>query len=157
VGDLLGGVLGLGALFTVVWLIVKAQAGASRAVNRAVFRSKHEQGQDQVSRTMSIKSAGNQTQTMNAIVSRVNAYQEPPTLVPGLYLASRRTDYVVIRYGSKVSDSFEATVSLTDAGDEGCFGQFLITKWTESDGLVANVDQMTRLRDRITHAISDVS
>jgi Protein of unknown function (DUF2510) len=157
VGDFFLGVLGLAGFIGIAWLILKAQSGASRAVNRAVFKNRHQQGQGQVGSTTTFSSAGNMVETMNAIVRSVNAHEEPPTLVPGLYLASRGPGRLIFRYGSKISDSFEARVSLTDDGGKSCSGQVSITNWTEVDGLVSNVDQMTRLRARITIAVKDVA
>jgi hypothetical protein len=123
---------------------------------QTVASGSHKTGQGLVKEVTSFTAPTPPSELIDALVREVNAYQQAPTVVPGLYLASRSGDGVVFCFGSKISDVFTAQATVGSDRNGGARGSYEIMKWTVSEGLVDRRDDMTRLRSRIQAGVASV-
>jgi hypothetical protein len=130
-------------------LMGKARAGAVRAVARGTHRA----GQALVREPVQFSVPAAPAEVAQVVVAAVNAYAQPPAIVPGLYLREKSAGRLRFVFGSKVNEVFVADVVLGSAAN-GTTGRCDVVSWTESDGLVAHRAEIARLRDRVSAAVA---
>jgi hypothetical protein len=131
-----------------------ARRGTSRVISRAISGGKHESGQSQVKEVTDFRVDATPSAVLQAAKRVVNAYDEAPGFAAGLYLKSEGPDELVFAYGARRGDNL--TMSVTAQGSEGTtLGHVRVLTWTEVNGLVNNIDQMQRVRDRVANAVGE--
>jgi hypothetical protein len=150
--------LGWLAIIAVFVILTKAymaaRRGTSRAISQAISGGKHQSGQSQVKTVTDFSVDATPSAMLEAAKRVVNAYDEAPRLAAGLYLKSERPDELVFAYGARLGDNL--TMSVTAHGSEGTtLGHVRVLTWTEVNGLVNNIDQMQRVRDRVANAVRE--
>ncbi|MFE4951035.1 hypothetical protein ACFQ9V_13115 [Leifsonia sp. NPDC056665] len=152
--DAISGIIGVLVLFGIGWVILKAKNGAWKQANQKVlFRGSHQEGQTLVSTALNIDTLSSSAKVAHAV--RVGT--DLPTgvqsaVIAQMYIESATDDGVTFAMGSKVGSSFRSTLRLQPNG-EGTLGVYVITNWTLSDGIVANIKEMRFLEARIRESI----
>ena len=149
-------VLGLALLLGLGWVLMTVTNAARTKATRAVFRKSHRSGQAEVQRVTSFRAPLEPAQVLARVIRVVNAYEEPPRVVAGLFLAHRDESSALFAFGSKLGNSLTMGLVVEPTADGGTTGQLRCLTWSEADGLVSNVDQMQRVRDRLLSALADV-
>lgn len=151
--DTVGAVLLLAALFLAGLVVSYIRRAATRGLNKHVFDRKGNREGQQITKTdLLIHSAAPAQTLWPHIVSQVTTRPEPHPVVQDLYEVSRGEDRIIYKYGSKLKDSFTAVV-LSTASSGGTDVLVQISKWTVSDGVVANINRMQRLREEVLAAV----
>jgi hypothetical protein len=146
-------VLLFAALIVAVLLWQKLMGKARAGATRAIARGSHRAGQALVREPVRFQVPVAPAEVAQAVVATVNAYAQPPALVPGLFLRENSVGRLRFVFGSKVNEVFVADVVLASAAN-GTTGRFDVVSWTESDGLVAHRAEIARLRDRVSAAVA---
>lgn len=148
------GILLLVALVVAVLAWKKFTSTASSVATRAIFRGSHREGQALVQGRMEFSAPVGAPALAAGIVTAVNAHPTAPAVVPGLYLSARSDAQLQFTFGSKLNDVFDALVNLHPDPGGGTSGSFQLASWSETDGIVAQRREISRLRDRVGGAVA---
>ncbi|AXE39942.1 hypothetical protein [Acidipropionibacterium virtanenii] len=149
----MGTVVAIGALLLVGIAITYIRQAMTRGLNKHVFdRRGNREGQQITKTDLLIHSTAPAQALWPHIASKVTTRPEPHAAVGDLYEVSRGEDRILSRFGNKLKDSFTALVHTTANGG-GTDVLVQISKWTVSDGVVANINRMQRLREEVLAAV----
>lgn len=130
----------------------------SRNLNQKVlFRGSHEQGQ-KAAHTAIRFTAPNATakDVLASIRRRLALGRDVPALKGSSYVEAETATQIAIGFGNKLNRSARLVISVEDgAPGSGCVGTFVVTNWTESDGLVAGYQEIVRLGGQVQQGVRD--
>lgn len=154
--ELVGGIFGLAVLLGIAWLISSAKDATSKAVSQKVlFRGSHREGQAEIHTVTTFDAAT----TIDAVIAAVRAWglaTEPSGALGGaLYLESVAVDGIVFASGNRIWTSYRSAL-VVDAGGDRVHGQYRLLQWTETDGILGDIEQMQILRTRLRRTVADL-
>lgn len=138
-------------LFAAPFLIGKVRRGLGRTIQP----NAHREGQHLVKVPVTFTAPRPPAEVLASIRSTVNGYPAAPVFMPGLYEQPLSSSAVAFTFGSKVTTVFSGILTCR-ADAEGTSGQFQIAKWTEGDGIVVRREEIHRVQERITSAITSL-
>lgn len=151
-------VLGIVILAAVVGVVMLVQTGIGKSVNavdRRVRSGTYQSGNRQVWTGLKITSPAPVRQTLEAVVTTVNAHASAPALVGGLFVKARGDDWVIFSVSNKLEEALNSVLQLQESAS-GCTGTFTVTAWKTSGADVAGRTELPRLRERIARAVSEL-
>lgn len=150
--EFIGGILGLAVFIGIGWVFTKISDGAMRGLNRGVLsRGEYNEGKRALHTftALTSASAADIAHNLTNYVAAVDAPLGGPAV---LYEHERTDDSVIYVYGGKSGARFVASV-LFGAENGMTSVAFIVPRWLEEDGLVADVDALRRLRKQVEAAI----
>lgn len=149
-------------LFVIGWLIQRAKNAAWKQANRKLlFRGSHQQGQSLVSTAVNFDTSASAAEVARAVKLGTGLPAGVQSaLIAQLFIETATDDTVSFVMGSKAGVSFRSVLHLQEQ-DGRTHGSYVITNWTESDGIVSNIKEMQflerRLRESVTAADGDAT
>ena len=152
---------GIGLLAALVVGIVlwgRAKDAIWRTVNqRVLFRGAHSRGHWATQSTLTFQTSQLPTEVVAAVTRTLNLPTGVQSAVLGrLYVAAAGDDGIVFESGSKLGRSFRSQLLVRSLPAGTTEGNYTVTHWTLSDGIVADVEQMAILERKIRVAVSAI-
>lgn len=160
--EAIGGVILLVVIIVAVVLWNRAKDAAAKKINqKVIFRGSHRDGQDIVHRRLDYASAASPESIIAAMRTNLGIPVGVQSAVLGRVLISAvEDDYVSFTSGSRIGSSFRSAITVLP-GEHGSVGSYRVLQWTESDGIVSDIDQMTiietTVREQLVAIDADVT
>lgn len=145
---LIAGLVGIG--FALNWARDKFWKTANRNV---LFRGQHRKGRELVDTPVLLDSALAPEELHKRVVEKVAAPSAPRNAVyPTVYLANATPTQLTYVCGTKLQSIFTVALDII-ALPSGSQLRWAVPKWTEADGLVAQISQLEELQRSIVNAV----
>jgi hypothetical protein len=141
----------LAGLFAVGWVLQKMGGVALVGVNRGIFfRGEYKEGK-KLREGLTFRTSASVPEVMRELDTYVCAVDAPLGFSNVVYTAARSDRGIAWAYGNVSGVKLEAVI-VTSADDSGIEAAFMVTRWSEEDGLVEAVDALKALRMQVIAA-----
>ena len=141
----------LAGLFAVGWILQKIGGFALVGVNRGIFfRGEYKEGK-KLREGLTLRSSASVPDIMRELDTYVCAVEAPLGFSNVVYIAARSDRGIAWAFGNVSNVKLEAVIA-TSAEGSGTEAAFMVTRWSEEDGLVEAVDALKALRMQVIAA-----